>query len=289
MRKLFTLAAASVLFLGLTSTAVGAPVEVVYTLNALTGTASYVPTPGGAGSGNAGGTMTIVYTSGSTTLGGSLGTIGTMKGLQLMLITPATILTGAFTIPAIAAGNRAVGNRTAGGVGAFGGATYVPAGYFSPAQPAISGTGNLNFNPNGSIGIVLAGAGNQVIGFPFAWTLSGITGQEVSRTIVPDPDGDGITDVLDKCQVVANGPLGGICYSARIQTDDDGDGFGNPCDGDFSQDGAVNSSDVVIFYADLATGVPTPGTGTDMNCDGAVNSSDVVLFNPQISQGFPGP
>jgi hypothetical protein len=80
-----------------------------------------------------------------------------------------------------------------------------------------------------------------------------------------------------------------MCYSAGVQVDTDGDGHGDTCDGDFSHDGAVNSSDVLIFNPDLGTGTSTPGTGTDMNCDGAVNSSDQVLFNPQLGQGFPGP
>ena len=55
MRKILTLAAAGVFLFGLSSTAVGAPVEVIYNLTAGTGTATYTPTPGGVGSGNAGG------------------------------------------------------------------------------------------------------------------------------------------------------------------------------------------------------------------------------------------
>ena len=104
-----------------------------------------------------------------------------------------------------------------------------------------------------------------------------------------DGDEDGVADANDNCLDIANGPSGGICYSTGVQIDTDGDGYGNPCDGDFSHDGAVNSTDVLIFNPDLGTGIPTPGTGTDMNCDGAVNSTDVTLFNPQLGQGFPGP
>jgi len=88
---------------------------------------------------------------------------------------------------------------------------------------------------------------------------------------------------------VANGPSAGICYSADVQVDTDGDGYGNPCDGDFNNDAAVNSSDTIIFFTDLMTGASTPGTGTDMSCDAAVNSTDVLLFFPQLGQGFPGP
>ena len=124
---------------------------------------------------------------------------------------------------------------------------------------------------------------------------------------VVDTDSDGIPDRHDNCVSAPNGPLAGAgCYSVVdgngvpqagppypngvkfIQQDTDGDGNGDTCDGDFSDDGAVNSTDVVILNADLVTGVPTPGTGTDMNCDGAVNSTDSVLYNPQAIQGAPG-
>jgi hypothetical protein len=104
-----------------------------------------------------------------------------------------------------------------------------------------------------------------------------------------DNDCDGIVDPIDNCVLIANGPAAGTCYSAGVQVDTDGNGYGDICDGDFNHDGAVNSSDVLVLNADLGTGTSTPGTGTDMNCDGAVNSSDAVLFNPQLGQGFPGP
>ncbi|HZN03238.1 MAG TPA: thrombospondin type 3 repeat-containing protein [Candidatus Polarisedimenticolia bacterium] len=43
-----------------------------------------------------------------------------------------------------------------------------------------------------------------------------------------DRDGDGIVDALDNCTIADNGPLQG----PNIQTDSDGDGLGNVCDGD---------------------------------------------------------
>jgi hypothetical protein len=133
-----------------------------------------------------------------------------------------------------------------------------------------------------------------------------------------DTDADGIPDQFDNCTTVANGPNAGppgCFYSERWdavtkqyvpyatasptpsqspavkfkQVDTDGDGYGEPCDGDFNFDTAVNSSDVALFGPDLGNGTSTPGTGTDMNCDTAVNSSDVVLFGPQLGLGSPGP
>ena len=125
---------------------------------------------------------------------------------------------------------------------------------------------------------------------------------------VVDTDADGIPDRHDNCDAIPNGPLAGPpgCYCAIDNTgaciagpgpyptavgfqqlDEDGNGIGNPCDGDFNQDGAVNSTDVVARFAiDLGTTIPTPGWGTDMNCDGAVNTSDIPFYSAQA--GLPG-
>ena len=102
-------------------------------------------------------------------------------------------------------------------------------------------------------------------------------------------DGDGIPDALDNCVAVANGPSAGSCFSGGVQVDTDGDGYGNPCDGDFDNDEAVNSNDAVILQSDQESGTSTPGSGTDMNCDGVVDSKDAALFAPQIGAGEPGP
>jgi hypothetical protein len=206
MRKLCALAAAGALFFGLSSTATAAPVQVTYAL-VPGGLASYAPTiPGTTGTGPAGGSMTIVYTGGSTALGGTLGTAASMQGIQMVLSVPATILGGAVTIGGMGAGFGAVGTRTAGGIGNFGGATYLPAGALSTAQPVINGLiGFLSFNPVGSIGVSLNGTGSQVVGVGFNWTITGVTGQEVSRTIIPEP-GTG---------VLLLGSLAGLAFGVR--------------------------------------------------------------------------
>ena len=206
MRKLCALAAAGALFFWLSNTATAAPVQVTYAL-VPGGLASYVPSiPGTTGTGPAGGSMTIVYTGGSTALGGTLGTAATMQGLQLVLSVPATILGGGVTIGGMGAGFGALGTRSAGGVGNFGGATYLPAGVLSPAQPSINGViGSLGFNPLGSITISLNGVGTQVVGVGFSWTITGVVGQEVSRAIVPEP-GTG---------VLLLGSLAGLAFGVR--------------------------------------------------------------------------
>jgi hypothetical protein len=65
-----------------------------------------------------------------------------------------------------------------------------------------------------------------------------------------DGDGDRQPDLQDNCVVTANG----------AQQDADGDGFGNACDADLDQDGAVDADDVARIRAcagaDLAVDVP---------------------------------
>src|SRR5213593_1420756 len=62
------------------------------------------------------------------------------------------------------------------------------------------------------------------IGFPIA-SFAGLA---------PDADGDGIPDVLDKCTIDSRNA------TPPATCDTDSDGYGNPCDGDFNQDGSVN-------------------------------------------------
>jgi hypothetical protein len=193
MRKLCLLAAASGLLFGLSSAAVAAPVIVTYGITPGTGTVSWDPSGsgGGAGGGNAGGQMVIVYTSGSTAIGGTLGTLASMQAIQLTFVTPATFV---LTIPGMGVANGIPGVRTAGGVGNFAGATYVPAGHFTPQQPKITGTNVISFAPTlGTVTVLLNGIGKQTLAGAIIapWTISGVIGSEVSRVLVPEP-GSGV-------------------------------------------------------------------------------------------------
>jgi hypothetical protein len=207
MRKLCALAVASLLFLVLSTTAGAAPIKVIYTMIPGTGTASFVNGAWQPGTGVAGGTMQIWYTSGSYAVGGSLGTAATMQMLQLTFSTAGTIFGGTdpITIPGMAVGHGAVGTRTVGGVANFAGSTYLPAGVLSPMQPKMSGVnGTINFAPGGtSLQVVIGGGGNQQVILPFTWALSGVVGQEISR--VPEP-GTG---------VLLLGSLVGLAFGAR--------------------------------------------------------------------------
>jgi cysteine-rich repeat protein len=97
-----------------------------------------------------------------------------------------------------------------------------------------------------------------------------------------DPDGDTRVNWGDNCTEIANdGPE---------QCDTDRDGYGNPCDGDFDENGRVDAVDYELYFApDRAAGRDS-GRGTDMNCDGVVNHVDESqYFARQLERLAPGP
>lgn len=93
-----------------------------------------------------------------------------------------------------------------------------------------------------------------------------------------DLDGDGVPDEDDNCLELPNAD----------QCDADLDGYGNRCDADFSQDGAVGNPDYVSLAGALYTSGP-PGTLVhDLDCDGAVGNPDFNAFRSAFG-GVPGP
>lgn len=94
-----------------------------------------------------------------------------------------------------------------------------------------------------------------------------------------DTDGDGIDDPGDNCTNVSN----------PNQTDSDGDGFGNRCDGDLNNNGVTNSQDYLLFRAEIAQpSLPPTYNAGDFDANGAVNSQDYLLLRQMISYP-PGP
>ncbi len=110
-----------------------------------------------------------------------------------------------------------------------------------------------------------------------AVSISGFAGP------VDDTDNDGIPDNQDNCVVVPNGPLLGT-GSCVAQEDADMDGYGNPCDLDVNNNGAVDLIDLSNNF--LTQGAI--GTAHDYNCNGAVDLLD--LSESFLRQGeIPGP
>lgn len=77
-----------------------------------------------------------------------------------------------------------------------------------------------------------------------------------------DTDGDSVPDMVDNCPTISNSPQSGP------QRDADGDGIGDPCDGDADNDGTPNSKDV-----EQKTG-STIQLSLDSNDDGVGNEAD---------------
>lgn len=93
-----------------------------------------------------------------------------------------------------------------------------------------------------------------------------------------DSDGDGWDDAIDSCSALAHPHLG----------DANGDGFGDPCDCDFSGDGTCGIDDFSLFLPDFIAG-SDGGSGSDMNGDGRVDIDDFTLFFTGFLSGVPGP
>ena len=93
--------------------------------------------------------------------------------------------------------------------------------------------------------------------------------------VVGDTDNDGIPDSADNCYLQPNAD----------QRDTDGDGFGNPCDPDFNNDGIVAISDFLIFR----TRIGTDDVDADLNNDGIVDwDADFLIFLGWVNKP-PGP
>jgi hypothetical protein len=101
-----------------------------------------------------------------------------------------------------------------------------------------------------------------------------IGADEVVIALTPDTDGDGVVDTQDNCTLVIN----------PNQRDTDSDGFGNFCDADLDNDGAVGFSDFGLFRAAFGTS----DADADFDGDGSVGFSDFGLFRGMFGAA-PGP
>jgi len=125
------------------------------------------------------------------------------------------------------------------------------------------------------VGVLATMVFATLIGYPVA-SFAGLA---------PDTDGDGIPDVLDKCTLDSR--------NVAASCDTDIDGYGNPCDGDFDQNGAINSTDFGTYFVPAFKG-GSSARGQDMDCNGSVISSDfggffVPKFKGALGGAVPGP
>lgn len=98
-----------------------------------------------------------------------------------------------------------------------------------------------------------------------------------SGYVVPDDsdsDGDGVVDSVDNC-INRNNPW---------QRDTDGDGYGNSCDPDLTNDGMVNFADL----AELKKVFFTQNPNADFNGDALVNFGDLAIMKSLFFKE-PGP
>jgi hypothetical protein len=89
-----------------------------------------------------------------------------------------------------------------------------------------------------------------------------------------DTDQDGIADNIDNCTLIAN----------TDQRDTDGDGFGNQCDADLDNNGAVSFNDLNLFRARFGTS----DQDADFDGNGSVSFADLDIFRSLFNHP-PGP
>jgi hypothetical protein len=90
-----------------------------------------------------------------------------------------------------------------------------------------------------------------------------------------EPDGDDRAAIEDNCTLEANAD----------QRDTDGDGFGNVCDADFTNDCAVNFADLAVMKGAF---LEPSTTDTDMDGDGNTNYTDLGELKARFFAA-PGP
>ena len=109
--------------------------------------------------------------------------------------------------------------------------------------------------------------------------------RQVSLTLLvnaPDQDGDGLDALSDNCAEEFN----------PDQLDLDGDGCGDVCDADYTQDGTIGGPDFAVFAEAFRAVTPDrPGWDplVDHDRNGKVGGSDFTTFTRGYRRGAPGP
>jgi len=110
----------------------------------------------------------------------------------------------------------------------------------------------------------------------------------------PDTDGDGLPNLTDPCPNDPDNDLDGDTVCGDVdnctqvanldQTDTDGDGYGNVCDGDFNNNGVVDFADYGYFRSVFSSADPL----ADFNGNGIVDFADYGRFRAMFGAP-PGP
>ncbi len=95
----------------------------------------------------------------------------------------------------------------------------------------------------------------------------------------PDLDDDGVADPIDNCVTIANGPNQG-----SNQIDANLDGYGNRCDADYNNDGAINGGDWGVLISSFSS----PNCTVDLTGDCITNGADFNVFISLFNTA-PGP
>ncbi len=104
--------------------------------------------------------------------------------------------------------------------------------------------------------------------------VDGVANPGESNPLDADHDGDDFLDGFDNCTLASN----------ANQMDTDGDIFGNRCDADLNNNGAVTTTDLSLFKAAFGTADPH----ADFNGNGAVTTTDLAIFKSLFGKP-PGP
>jgi hypothetical protein len=119
----------------------------------------------------------------------------------------------------------------------------------------------------------------------------------VPNVSAADTDGDGTVDDFDNCVCLDNPPVSPIGFQTTTggQLDDDADGYGNRCDGDYNNVGAaVDSTDLSLFKAAFgkkrASSLCNPGGSSPCdrydhtNSVATIDGTDFTIFKALIGK-----
>lgn len=98
-----------------------------------------------------------------------------------------------------------------------------------------------------------------------------------------DVDQDGIPDACDNCIRIPNGPLAADA-GGNSQRDTDGDGYGNICDPDFTNNLNIDFADLAYMKSVFFT----PDPHADLDGDGKTDFADLAIMKSMFF-GPPGP